>query len=74
MQNILLILTIISTTAFAQNDELAVKELIDKVFGRMKKTDTALIRLAFSQNAILQIVVKIRKAKCQLKASPWIHF
>jgi len=44
MKNIFLILTIISTTAFAQSDETAVKEVVNKLFTGMKKSDTALIR------------------------------
>ena len=32
MKNIFLILTIISTTAFAQSDETAVKEVVNKLF------------------------------------------
>ena len=58
MKNIFLILTIISTTALAQSDETAVKEVVNKLFIGMKKPDTVLIRSAFSAKPILQTITK----------------
>jgi hypothetical protein len=48
MKAIFLILTLVSTTVFAQTDEPAVKEVINKLFQGMKTTDTAMIRSVFS--------------------------
>ena len=41
MKSIFLILTIISTTALAQTDELAVKDVVNRLFIGMKRSDTA---------------------------------
>jgi hypothetical protein len=69
MKALFLILTLVSTTVFAQSDESAVKEGINKLFEGMKKTDTAMIRSVFSDRSILQTVFKNKEAKYWLKAS-----
>lgn len=56
-----LILTFISATAFAQTDEIAVKQVINNFFEGMKKSDTSLIRAAFSSKPILQTIAKNRE-------------
>lgn len=58
MKRLFIILTFVSTTAFAQNDEDAVKQAVIKLFEGMKQSDSAMIRSAFSLSAILQTVVK----------------
>jgi hypothetical protein len=63
MKSLFLILTIISTTAFAQNDEVAVKQLVNRLFEGMKKSDTAMIRATFSSTAILQTIAKNKDGK-----------
>jgi hypothetical protein len=66
MKCIFLILTIVSTTVFAQNDETAVKQTINRLFEGMKKPDTAMIRSAFTINPILQTVVKNKEGKVSI--------
>lgn len=63
MKHIFIILTFVSTTVFAQNDEAAVKQAVNKLFEGMKKSDTSLIRAAFSSGAVLQTVVKNKEGK-----------
>ena len=74
MKTVLLILTIISTTAKAQNDEIAVKEAVNRLFAGMKKADTALIRAAFSPNPILQTVIKNKEGRVSIKGEPLDSF
>ena len=63
MKHIFTILTFISTTAFAQSDEIAVKQAVDKLFEGMKKSDTAMIRSAFSSSSVLQTIAKNKEGK-----------
>lgn len=74
MKAIFLILTIISTTAFAQDDEAAIKHVVNKIFEGMKKSDTALIRSAFSKEPILQTVVNNRERKTAIETEPLDSF
>jgi len=74
MKSILLILTIISTTALAQNDEFAVKEVINRLFEGMKSSDTSLIRSVFSDKSILQTVIKNREGKVSIVNEPLDSF
>ena len=74
MKNIFLILTIISTTASAQSDETAVKEVINKLFTGMKKQDTALIRFAFSAKPILQTIIKTMDGRVSVESEPLDSF
>jgi hypothetical protein len=63
MKLLFLILTISTTTIYAQNDEAAVKQTINNLFQGMKNSDTALIRSAFSTSAVLQTINKNREGK-----------
>lgn len=74
MKCILLILTIISTTAFAQGDEAAIKEAVNKLFEGMKRADTAMIRSAFSPDPILQTVFKNKEGKVFIDSEPLDSF
>ena len=74
MKYIFLILTIISTTVFAQNDEAAVKQIVNRVFEGMKKTDTAMIRDAFSAEPILQTIIKNKEGKVFVNREPLDSF
>jgi len=74
MRYIFLILTIISTTAFAQNDETAVKQVVNRLFEGMKKSDTAMIRSAFSISPVLQTILKNREGKVSVETEPLDSF
>lgn len=74
MKHILIILTFISTTAFAQNEEAAVKQAVSKLFEGMKTSDTVLIRSAFTGSPILQTVVKNREGKTIVLTEPLDSF
>ena len=74
MKCIFIILTIISTTAFAQNDEAAVKQAINKLFEGMKKADTAMIRATFSLQSILQTIIKDKGGKVLIETEPLDSF
>ena len=58
MNCLLLTLTFVSTNVLAQSDEADIKHTINSMFDGMRKTDTTLIRAAFSAVPILQTVVK----------------
>ena len=74
MKYLFLILTFVSTTVFAQNDENGVKQAVNKLFEGMKKSDTALIRSAFSLNPILQTIVKSKEGKVWVETEPLDSF
>jgi hypothetical protein len=74
MKAIFLILTLVSTTVFAQTDEPAVKEVINKLFQGMKTTDTAMIRSVFSTHPILQTVFKNKENKVSVEGEPLDSF
>ena len=74
MKTIFLILTLVSTTAFAQVDEAAVKGVVNKLFEGMKKSDTALIRSSFSDQSILQTVIKNKEGKTSVETEPLDSF
>lgn len=74
MKHLFLILTIISTTAFGQNDEAAVKATVNRLFEGMRKTDTALIRSSFSSTAILQTIAGSTTGKIQILTEPLDSF
>lgn len=74
MKAIFLILTLVSTTAFAQGDEAAVKGVVNKLFEGMKKSDTALIRSSFSDQSILQTVIKSKEGKTSIETGPLNSF
>lgn len=74
MKPIFLILTLVSTTVFAQGDEAAIKEAVNKLFEGMKKTDTTMIRSVFSDQPILQTVFKNKESKVFVESEPLDSF
>jgi hypothetical protein len=70
MKYFVLILTVISTTAFAQNDETAIKSAVSKLFEGMRKSDTAIIRAVFSSNSLLQTIIKNRDGQVVIETEP----
>lgn len=74
MKTLFLILTFVSTTAFAQSDEAAVKEAVNMLFEGMKKSDTAMIRAAFSSRPLLQTVTKNREGNVYAESEPLDSF
>ena len=70
----LIILTIISTNVFAQSDEEAIKQTINSLFDGMRKTDTSLMRNAFTDAPFLQTVIKNKEGKTVLLTEPLDSF
>ena len=71
---LLVTLTFISTHVVAQSDEAAIKQTINGLFDGMRKTDTTLIRAAFSSAPILQTVVKNKEGKTVVLTEPLDSF
>ena len=67
-------LTVITVNAFAQDDEAAVKHIVNQLFRGMKETDTALIRSAFYENPVLQTVIRTQEGKTVLITEPLDSF
>lgn len=65
---LLIILTIAGYSSKAQNDESAVKAVINNLFEGMRKTDTALLRSAFTSQPILQTVARNREGKISIRS------
>ena len=61
------ILTFVSTSAFAQTEEDDVKKTIGNLFEGMKTSDTVLMRSAFSPSAIMQTIVKNKEGKVSVR-------
>lgn len=74
MKHVFLILTIVSTTVFAQTDGAAVKQAVNSLFEGMKKSDTAMIRSAFTANSLLQTVIKNKEGKVSIVSDPLDSF
>lgn len=74
MKHIFIILTFIGTAAFAQNDEPAVKQTVNRLFEGMKKSDTAMIRSTFSSSVILQTILKSKEGKTIVESEPLDSF
>jgi hypothetical protein len=74
MKYIFIILTFISTTALAQEDEIAVKQVVNKLFEGMRKSDTALIHSAFLTGIILQTILKNKEGKLRVENEPLDSF
>jgi hypothetical protein len=74
MKYIFIILTFISTTAFSQNDEIAVKQTVNSLFDGMRNSDSTLIRSAFSVSAILQTIIKNKEGKVSVESEPLESF
>lgn len=73
-KRMLIILTIISTNVFSQSDEVAIKQTVNNLFDGMRKTDTSLIKSAFTDAPILQTVVKNKEGKIILLTEPLDSF
>ena len=65
---LLVILTIAAIRTEAQNDESAVKAVINNLFEGMRKTDTALLRSVFTSQPILQTVARNREGKVSIRS------
>jgi hypothetical protein len=65
---LLIILTISGLKSLAQNDESAVKAVINNLFEGMRKTDTALLRSTFTSQPILQTVARNREGKVSIRS------
>ena len=63
-----LILTLCTLNCFAQDDESAIKTVINKMFDGMRKTDSSLIRSAFAPKAILQTIAKTKEGKVLVRS------
>jgi hypothetical protein len=63
MRYLLFFLTFNAVNAFGQTDETGVKKAVEDLFSGMRTNDTALIRSAFSQHAILQTIVRNKEGK-----------
>jgi hypothetical protein len=74
MKPIFIILTFISTTVFAQNDEPGVKQAVNKLFEGMRNSDTAMIRAAFASQPILQTIIKNKEGKVFVESEPLDSF
>jgi hypothetical protein len=74
MKHIFLILTIATATAFGQGDEAAAKFTVNKLFEGMRKSDTAMIRSAFSLTPILQTIATGTTGKIQIITEPLDSF
>mgnify|MGYP002336103670 CR=1 FL=1 len=68
MNYIIVILTFVSLNVQAQSDEAAVKHTINSLFEGMKKSDTALMRLAFSKDAMLQTITKTKEGNTLVRS------
>jgi hypothetical protein len=71
---LLVTLTFNSNSVLAQTDEAAVKQTVNNLFAGMKRTDTALIRLAFSDACVLQTVIKNKEGKIVILTEPLDSF
>ncbi len=63
---LVLILTFASARSVAQSEEAAVKEVVNRLFDGMRKSDTSMIRSAFSDKPILQTIVKNREGETRI--------
>ncbi len=64
------ILTLCTLNCLAQDDETAVKAVINNMFDGMRKTDSSLIRSAFAPKAILQTIAKTKEGKVLVRSEP----
>jgi len=74
MKSLFIILTFVTTTVLAQNDENAVKQPISRLFEGMKKSDTAMIRSVFSSVPVLQTIIKNAEGKVWVETEPLDSF
>lgn len=60
----------IAGTAFAQNnEEESIKKTINQLFDGMRKSDSALVRNAFNESAILQTIAKTKEGNAIVRSS-----
>jgi hypothetical protein len=71
---LLLILTFISSQAFAQTEEAGVKQIINNMFEGMKRGDTALIRSCFTTAPLLQTLRKDKEDRDIIDTEPLDSF
>ena len=62
------ILTLFTLKSMAQDDETAIKTVINNMFDGMRKTDSVLIRSAFAPKAILQTIAKNKEGKISVRS------
>ena len=62
------ILTLFTLKSMAQDDETAIKTVINNMFDGMRKTDSVLIRSAFASKAILQTIAKTKEGKISVRS------
>lgn len=61
------ILTLFTLKSMAQDDETAIKTVINNMFDGMRKTDSVLIRSSFAPKAILQTIAKTKEGKISVR-------
>jgi len=59
---------------YAQNDEVAVKQVVNRLFDGMKKSDTAMIRSVFSSDPTLQSIATSRDGNVLIVNEPLDSF
>ncbi len=62
------ILTLFTLKSMAQDDETAIKTVINNMFDGMRKPDSVLIRSAFAPKAILQTIAKTKEGKISVRS------
>lgn len=69
-----LTLLFLNMLAFAQNDEKAVKATIIRMFDGMRKSDSTMIKTAFTSDAIMQTIVKTKDGKTMVRSEQVQNF
>jgi len=68
--SLVLFLTFLTGTAFAQQGEGGVKKTVNDLFKAMKTADTALLRSCFMPGAIMQTVVRNKEGNTRVMNEP----
>jgi len=77
MKSIYIVLTFlffVSNSHAQENDVLGIKQTINDLFDGMRKSDTSLLRSAFTENAIMQSVNKSHEGKITIQSEPLDSF
>jgi len=77
MKSIYIVLTFLFFVTYSQaqeNEVLAIKQTINNLFEGMRKSDTAMLRSAFANNAIMQSVNKNHEGKVTIQSEPLDSF
>ena len=75
MRPLLVVLTFLFVSAsFAQEEDSSVKQTINQLFEGMRRSDTAMIRSAFSSNPLLQTVSKNKAGEVVVRTEPLDSF